>query len=441
MKKSQLQVQWRRLGLTLVGLSLLVSFQNCSQSGFETDEGLVSEEAASESETTPALSTMNVDKYGRTIAKKLDAMPLAYSVGFNQITYNSCSGKSIASKAGMFSLKFGAYGSGGLRVSQEARNYYMDQNNFRPIAPATELTLGQKKNYLYDSPLNRDLVLQMAWRTKDRPGWLRSSKPVAGKDYKDLTMNLSDDRMLDPLVKSDQSWVRHFPFATETKFRNLEGFLFYNDSEGNAEFFRDDLQSGMSTDGTQGMVAFAFRKETGDPQIPLMVNENSNGDKAYGVGYTFGFGSYGTIPNNPTNIMKTIDEIDLNTGGATGAVWSCPNSLVFKIVRREDAAANCPTESFSAAADVVHRQNLAIVRNQLPAGLWDVNISRRCVVPKGFECYPNETRNGAVVGVNYSGNSQECFQAHKPASHYSAANPGAVLNYCAQHISICLRTQ
>lgn len=429
MKLGKLPLNRRAAGGVLFGLLLVVSFQNCSQNGFETE--LSEEDLASSS---GSISNANANKYGREIANKIAGIPVAYKVGFDQITYNSCfstTGTNLSQRPGAFSFKFGAHYATGLGLSSEAVSYINDSNNFRPIYPATSLSVGQKKSYIYDSPNNRDLTLQLAWRPVGLPGALRNTKPVKDKDYKDVTMNLSDDRALDPLLKSEGSWIRYFPFASDVKKRRLEASFFYNDDEALADFLRRDLQFGAGTDGTKGMLAFAFRKASEDPRKPFMPNgENS----ALGLGYSFSFRQQdnGGI-NHPANIMNGVEEIDLKTGSLTNSVWTCPQQLVFRIIRREDAATFCPAESYSAALNSAYRANLAVIRNHLPASDWDVNLALGCAVPKGFSCYPNEMINGALVPVDYASNGAECFQSHKQGN--------TATNLCAQHISICLRSQ
>lgn len=422
----------------VLGTLLLISFQNCSQTGFETEEALL------EGGPNTGLSSTNTSKYGTDIANKLAAMPLAYRIGFDYVAYNSCTDSELPKRANTFSFKFGAYESGGLSVSPQAHQYLNNTSNFRPVAPATELSLAQKKSYIYDSPRNRDLVLQLAWRTKGQPGWLRNNEPVVNRDYKDITMNLSDDRMLDPIIKNEQSFSRFFPFAPDVRQRRLEATFAFNDNEQLSEYIRNDLEFGVASDGSQGMLAFAFRKADKDPKVPMMLNDNVNSGSAFGVGYTFSFVAQPEavargITNNPRNILAGINEIDLETGNNTGSSWSCPSSLRLKIVRRDDAATQCPADPAAALMDSAYRAQLRRIRYVLPASDWDVSIYGACVVPKNYECYKRETHGGSVIPVNYNATT-ECFQEGKPPSHYVSTNSGGALGYCAKFVTICMRS-
>lgn len=436
MKQSQNWLKKPVFSSALLGGLLLISFQNCSQNGFETEDALLAGESAG------GLDSANTSKYGTDVASKLAAMPIAYRVGFDYVSYNSCSGADLAQRPNAFSFKFGAFESGGLALSTQARDYLNDTSNFRPVAPATQLSLAQKKAYIYDSQINRDLALQLAWRTKGQPGWLRNNSPVVNKDYKDVTMNLSDDRILDPIAKNDVSWSRHFPFAPDVRQRRLESTFFYNETSAVAEFLRNDLEFGASADGSQGMLAFAFRKTDQDPKVPMMLNDNVDGSSAYGVGFTFSFVTQpeavaNGITNNPRNILAGINELDLATGNSTGSTWSCPSTLRLKIVRKDDAATVCPADPPASLSDPAYRAQLRKIRNILPASDWDVSVLYACAVPKNYECYPREVRSGTVIPVEYNA-TRECFQAHKPSSHY--INPGAALNYCTQYVTICQRS-
>lgn len=109
------------------------------------------------------------------------------------------------------------------------------------------------------------------------------------------------------------------------------------------------------------------------------------------------------------------------------------------IVRPADQAALCPKgedavnlANGSFASPSLYYRDLERIRRALPADQWDVNLTRRCVVPKDGDCYGQEKLNNVLIPVQYD-ISKTCFQSLDIP--YSTTP----VNWCAQFVSICTR--
>jgi hypothetical protein len=87
-----------------------------------------------------------------------------------------------------------------------------------------------------------------------------------------------------------------------------------------------------------------------------------------------------------------------------------------------------------------NRQELDIVRRQFRSDQWEVNVPRRCMVPKGTTpaCYAENTVNGVAQGVQYS-TSQACYNpllGNNPSNYPTSTIPAA---RCLNYATICTR--
>lgn len=421
----------RRVGGSAILLALLVtSFQNCGKAGFDSEMGQSVLDSASSSANQNLLT-----KYGQLYGPKVQAIPFAFDVEVDQITYNSCNGSSYQKKPGAFTFKVGAYkATSGLKLRQTYHDYIT--NNFKPVYPNTVVTEAEKKAYLYDSPNNQGVTLQFAWRNYAQPYWVRnSSSPKATVDYVDYGLAATDDRILTPLFKS--SVASFFGLAPEVQQRTLEYSIFYNQSEAWADWFRRDMTS-AGNDGQRGILALTFKKPSGEAFEPAAPTANDP-KVAYGRGFTFIFGKHGSAPalNNPENVLTGVSEVNLETSAkapVTGS-WSCPSTLRLLIVRPKDAATACPAPSFASLSNSTIRDRLKILRRHLPASQWDVNPELNCAVPKNFDCYSTDQYNGGLVPVEYNP-ANECFE-NIPDKVYTSGTPPVPV--CAQYISVCVK--
>lgn len=450
--KFRLTTHVRKAYVTILGSALfLVAFQNCGKAGFDSglDEGL------SQSSTDAELA----EQFGKSDAEKVAAAPFAFDTIVDQIAYNSCSGASVPNTPAFFTFKLGGYTeAGGVKLRQTFLEYVAD--NFKPVYPATELSDLQIKNILAASPENKSARPQFAIRTRNRPQQIRSSNSAVneGIDFFDLLGDLTNDRFMDPLVKSRQNAVAYFPFAVNSDERIVEARIAYNSSEGLAQNLRTDFNQ-----YAQLSMTYTARGES-DPYIARFPADSLDANKAYGRGYNLTFSADEAPftrtadltgrqikPNNPNNILTGVTETNLEkTSAGSGATWLCDPMRRYVVMKTTDAGA-CPkdpaiwltsgmpaTTSSPALSAKNYARELAIVRRSLRSEDWHVSVAYRCAIPKvsGVSCYLNETLNGAMVGIQYD-QTLECFQGVANQDYSNPALPPT--KRCAQYVSICTR--
>jgi hypothetical protein len=252
---------------------------------------------------------------------------------------------------------------------------------------------------------------------------------------------------MDPLVNNRTTSTLYFPMATAPSQRYLEASIAYNTSEALADQVRKDAQR-------YGMLALTFAPSTPSvayaARVPASATDSTAGTidmtKVYGRGYYLNFvndlapyssGIYKrTAPaiSNPSNILQSVQEVNLENKTTAGS-WTCAMERRYVIVRQEDAAISCPKETASNLANATYRRELEIVRRQLKAEDWDVNIALRCVVPKQGSCYPKEYNGSNLIPIQYD-QGLECFQGLSDVAYTSGTTP---VNRCAQYVSICTR--
>lgn len=432
----------RAVGVIVGSFLLVVTFQNCGKAGFDS--------ALDDSLTSSSVDPNLEGQFGSRDALKVQSIPFAYDVVPDQIAYSSCFGSGLQSLPGHFTFRIGAYSTGGVKIRQNFFDYL--KANFQPISPATELSTNQIKTYLAYSPENTLAAPQFAIRTRGLPQLVRTSsaKATVGLDFINVLMSLTDDRMMDPLVNNRTSNTMFFPMASQPTQRNLEASISYNTTQALSESVRNDFR-------TSAMLAMTYVPSTPalaySARIPASATTtNTDGttttdnSKAYGRGYYMQFVSdlapytqtlyaQTTIAsNNPTNILFSIQEINLENSTTSGT-WSCPFERRYVIVPLADAPISCPQEKGTSMSDSTYRRELEIVRRQLKAEDWDVNIALRCVVPKQGSCYVTDYQGTTALGIEYN-QANECYQG----ANYSYTNPASPpLKRCAQYVTICNR--
>jgi hypothetical protein len=404
------------IGMT-AGLVLLMSFQNCGKAGFDAE---LDNQTDSASTSDAALTA----KYGSLTAGKVSNIPFAFDAGFDTMTYVSCADSQVSASNAFFSLKAGAYSTGGIKLSDEFWNY-ADQN-FSPIYPAASLSANQYKKYLADSPTNSGATPTMAVRVKNSltDVYTASGSVTLGTDVVPLLGNLTDALVMDTLVQKGVT-SSYFPFSAEAK--TLEGSMKFNSNEELADQFRNIfMSSGALTLSYMADESEIYKVRAADPgSYPVK--------SAYGKSYSLVFSAFpGGAATNPNHVLSQVIETDLSKASTTAKAWNC--SRAYKIIRTQDAATYCPSQNFSdVIANDALRNEYAIVRRQLRADQWDINVTNRCVVPKaGVSCYKEESVGGNPV-VEYN-LARECFRTN--SSGYAGSVPNS---RCLHFATICTR--
>lgn len=458
--------------------ALALFFQNCGQSAFSGVNSASSLDSLTVSAT--------------------DNSPFAYDATYDEISYNSCFGAGATPLQGFHTIMAGAYDSGGVWVTN---NYFAYANaNLKPIYPATTISPAQLKGALSTSPTQKTAVLEMALREVGTPQsllTLSGNIPALGTDFVNLLGDLNDDRWLDPLVTT-QANNMYFNLAPVGQ-RSLEGSLAYTKDSATAQAVRNGLNA-------SGMLALTFGVDPSDgPAYEARPVVSTNVNIVEGRGYIMHFApsispfaatyvqpidprnpnlktyvpsTPGIAPaqNNPEQLTY-ISEVDLRKPSSTVQTWTCSPNRQYVVVRAADAYDDlsktpaqtglCPADPFSYLLTGIpakgitaaqYRREMEVVRRHLPASQWDVNIERRCVVPKKGSCYTdadNETYPNPLyppafnpptttlataalppnipVPIEYD-QTKPCFRPDIPSTTVPVP-----IAWCAQYVSFCTR--
>lgn len=409
---------WRIASGLVASFTLVVSFQNCGKAGFDAQL----DSSVDPSSRDAAL----VAKYGESTGAKVQGIPFAFDATFDTITYNSCADQHLGSNPAFFTLKAGAYSTGGIKINTSFYDY-ADQN-FKPIYPETSLTVNQYKEFLADSPANSGAVPVMAVRVKNSLADVYTATTggtvTLNKDVVPLVGSLTDSLVMDAYAVKGVT-ANYFPFSPEQRI--LDGKINFNSNESIADEFRNLLMSS----GTLTLAYMINDAEVNKVRSPSSVTPVKS---AYGKAYSLTFAPFpkvGAAVDNPNHVLAQVIESDLSDPGAGAKTWSCNH--VYPIVRAQDAGISCPTQSYSEIKNnPAYRAELDIMRRHLRADQWDINVARGCVVPKGSaSCYVEETVNKSPV-VEYD-LTKQCFRTN---GYYPGTIPDS---RCLHFITVCTR--
>ncbi|WP_246845185.1 hypothetical protein [Bdellovibrio sp. NC01] len=430
---------WRAFGGIIASGVLVVSFQNCGKAGFDSSL----DDEISSAAVDAALSA----KYGSATGAKVAAIPFAFDATVDTITYNSCAESSLTGQEAFFSLKAGAYSTGGIKLNDAFFTYVDNPDNFKPNYPATTISKEQYANFLADSPANKDAVANLAIRSKTNllNVYSSSTSVTLGTDVVGLASTLTDSLIMTSLNTAKAApYISYFPFSPDA--RVVEATMKFNTDQGIAQGFRNVLAN-------DGALVLSYLNSSSDPNVIRGPSSTSPMKTAYGRAYKLGFGQ----PANrsaeasrilPANQLQGITETDLSTGSVSGS-WNCTRQYL--VVRAQDAATYCPAVNYATLTGS-YLAELEVVRRQIRADLWDVNPILKCVVPKGgVSCYNEDLVNGAASGVNYYTTSNnpgstagtpeavygECFNSLLSAGAYMTST--IPTKRCGNYISICTR--
>ncbi|MGE9745503.1 hypothetical protein AB1A81_17310 [Bdellovibrio bacteriovorus] len=407
---------WRAVGGIFASFVLIVSFQNCGKAGFDSDLDSTLDAGLTDAELSA--------KYGSTTGAKVSAIPFAFDAGFDTITYNSCADTHLRNNPAFFSIKAGAYSTGGIKLTNEFFDYA--DTNFNPVYPATELTENQYKEYLADSPANNGAVATMAIRVKNSltDVYTATNKLTLWTDVIPLVAPLTDSLVMDSFAQKNTT-ANYFPFSPES--RVMEAQMNFNSSESLANEYR-------STFMTAAILSLTFMPNNGELYEVRSPAATTPVKTAYGKGYSLVFTPApvsGAAVNNPNNILSSISEYDLQSANGSVKSWNCGRR--YAVIRTQDASSLCPAQSYSdISGNATYRSELAVMRRHLRADQWDVNVALKCVVPKGgVSCYKEESINGAPV-TEYD-LTKECFREN---GSYSTTVPNS---RCMHWVTVCTR--
>jgi hypothetical protein len=384
---------------------LVLFFQNCGKSGFESEE---------------------LDTSSTVADAKITSAPFPWDASVNFITHMSCPNvnqyRDNSSPYFTFRVAAGeveayrkiqaAYGIKNQDISDAGLAFrpefldYMDKTFNRTTTHATSEVI---QSVLTSHPTYQNAQLQLTFR---KDGYL--DQWGQRSDGSNIVSNLMDRLGSADFAKAsaDQStaMLNFFPVRTESK-RNLRGQVVA------APPNFDDTTFNL-TMATQFYLHLGFSDNNQQSSTGLTINglgpvANSQ-SRLYGRGYRFSFGPpndavmknivTGDATTQPLRkatlnpnlgLSKTsITEWDTSTAGGPTQITASWGCFSYAIVRLRDAA-RCPRENYSQ----INRTELEIIRKTLPADEWDVNTTLKCIVPTTY------TQNSGSCYINNSDNS------------------------------------
>ncbi len=344
----------------------------------------------------------------------------AYEVQPDQIAYMSCSQvKAGADASAYFTLRMGAYRSGGLRLSEEFSE------------KTSRMTVAQKEDSLILSEAHSDTRLQMAIRGESNLQQILvyGGGAKKGVHYSPVFAPLGTISSSQWLVENEGKWTRYLPGELGLGDA-MEGSVIFSETESLANTMREHFRIGG------GLLTWTFQEGLGSDNHFARAAEFGAGTAVYGRGLHLEFkkpvasrfGSSSVHTNVPSRVLSAVTEVDLrNTSQPLEAKnWVCPEQLTYMVIRNPAQAAieGCrmnpdpPTMS----------SELRIARNSLRVEDWYIDQKNGCIVSKkdrssspGQDCYGYDTD-----GVHYN-LAEDCSVDGNPAGKGS----------CAHFVSIC----
>lgn len=423
-----------RLPLILVCFSTALLFQNCGPAGYSVSDSLDS--SGDQSSTSPM---------GKTV-------PFPYSYEPNQIAYNSCYANELSSDA-MWTFAIGAYNNtgtpaaalgaapGGITMNP---NFYKAYQDYKKEMVYQDPKLAYL-NLLGSLPQLRESKVHFSIREKSKvrsymyarsPGQIEDQHAFAGPD-------LNSNSLFERFYSNPNQYLDYVWDGGGSAERSLSGTfrMPFGNNPSDVNFHRE-LSS-----VTYLVAGFAYNNGR-DAQLgigPELLGPEPY-DKAkeriFGTGYRINFRGHSNLEGYEYSLdrgMSIDQEVNLENmsvkrtpkNASQDYQWDC--SAKFKIVAQKDRNKSyysyspgyisgriinqdpaqwltCPQEDYCQLTGICNDpamnpldkpttgqvlQNKALLqamRRFLPAENWDINVSRRCVVPKFSGCYKDSQK-------------------------------------------------
>jgi hypothetical protein len=362
-----------QVGLLLLTVLILFSFQNCSPPIAEDGMGDISSAAQN--------------------------APFAYETKVDHVAYMSCAG--ATNNPAIFTFKAGAFDAG---------NGHALRPSF--LAATANHGAAAKAAILAESPLNKNVNYQIAVRQS------ANYQLAFGNIFGNFQHNLSAESNALALANAAGSYVNYLSGSNPQGQTNYATYV-----ESQAQAVRDYV-------GGTGFLGLTYLQPDGDPAYAAGPTVNST-NAIYGTGFLMTFRLPPGFTSGQARVLQQINDANLETVPPTPSanVWDCNNNFVFKIVRAEDrglfgATSFCNAgpgyigDNLPASMTAAQTEALATIRKILPESQWGVDLVNKCVVLK--------TANVSCYGP-VSGNI-----AYNPAV---GCNPAA--NTCPHFVSVC----
>jgi hypothetical protein len=393
-------------------------------------------------------------------------LQFSFETSVDTLAYMSCSDVGDSNYPNYFTLKVGAWDTGGVRLRQGLFGGISD--------PKTIL------NLVSESPANKgsEPVLAVRKRTELSTMYAATTSLTSDSDYAKMLSPLYPLSVTGALtsayLSSPGQYVNYVAKRTndnpfmDTYGAALEGSLRFMSSDRMASDLRLKLMGDL-------LVTVTFSKSVQDA-----IGYQSSGDpatggdarSAYGVGLKPSFtqpianrfGRY-VGPGDFNRVLKGVDEFDLNTGKKLNSQWVCPTDLQFLIVRSEDytilekraTPPNTPDTRVinclpTADPTVVAKDSrIAFLRRALKPEDWfitETTVSTSvgpsylfCIISKKPEgCYKPSTENVYYpVDVNASNQLSYGSSATNPCDVNGDFDGSGPMRACPHFFSMCYR--
>ena len=416
-----------------------------------------------------------------------------YEVSLDQVAYMSCSEQDdIFNDGTFFTFRFGAFDTGGIRISPDYRNS-IEKVDEEDVPLALEVSAASSR-----------LRLNAAIRTLDNLQLMfvdneNGTEGVEGTDYDTFFPEMGETDLVNLLWWGNPNdYVSNYPaarFIDEARFEGNVSFM-------RSELMANDLRNFFNSRG--GILAVTFTPEgsifpvgpgnlmdlqdladsgqAGDVSVPVDPNAgggtgtSSVGTANVGVANiqaanndltrnVFGAALRPSfrqppkllVPANPNlapvetsagsdmppRILSGMSDviIDERTRNRQYRSWSCDNEMAFMIVLPSDAIyqdqnsntiTRCRMEPdpFDPSPDLIR------VRQSLYQEDWWVDMRNRCVVPKSA----NNVVAGSCYGRDSSNQTHPInYDAFETGCGFDHINQGNGLGLCPHFVSICTR--
>jgi hypothetical protein len=385
-----------------------------------------------------------------TAANALAAVPFAYDLAVDTISYNSCVGSELNS-SGLFGLKMGVNegfvdtnGSGAVKGGLKLRSDFLQYvvKNITPNFPATAISTSQIQYLLKNSKANQNLYIQYGVRNsatlKLVPDLIQGGPVKQDRDGIYETSPLSDDPLLTNITKSvtfgsgtvlsEGPRVYNASTASAPKaFEATFGYSNYTDSTfpvvqgaddslGAGEEYADRVRTKFSA-GT-----YILAQTYGNPLASATADSVSGLDtpqratatsadqtKAYGRAFYLNFTTRNaSLGSWRKNILNRVTEKNLEDGRQTSGVsWTCDYAVIMKSGQLNSKKSSEPACSQLLASDLQDAVIAARVKNfrrQYAEADWAIGIyypkntiynpatrlsgtPKLCLVSKSVDCY------------------------------------------------------
>lgn len=429
-----------------------VAYQNCGQAG-----------------TEGSFSSSSIDP-------KLSKLPFPYDLSVNQIAYMSCPTSGSSSNA-KFTFMVGAFDNGAdvpssvvgiAPAGMKLRSTFLTELDKATASYAADLKTAKLQEALVGMANVANGQPQVSIRDTQRG--LRFNAYYRGTNGASQVTNFLAPMNKPEFAKSFQQnrngVFNYFPFVSDYKVRSFQARLNIpvNADPDDEQAFRTDIQNNLMV---VSFVDSAVEIAGSVGNQPFSAKDGSK-NSIWGRGYQLNFSrpSRGlNLSTYPARALSSIEEFDVSADPKTSIASSCGSltskdcwdcSRQFKVVRLEDrynmvhgpgAAANaapsvpaCPPELYGDQTNSADKlATLHILRRFLPAEAWDINVTNKCIVPKG---------NGAGC-YNYTGDKIIYDETFFPTPNKSLVQndrcggrpiPGQLAPPdCAHYLTVCIR--